>query len=201
MRRHLSYANVAATLALVFTMSGGALAANHYLINSTKQISPKVLKKLKGTTGRTGAGGALGAAGAAGAAGATGKEGAKGSTGPEGAKGFTGPGGEPGTARAYAAVNGDGTINSAHSKNVLSVSTPSEGIYCLKLPSSIPITATTPVATIDITGTGWTSPASASIENNPGSCAGENRIEVVTRQPTGATTDANKAEPFSVVVP
>jgi hypothetical protein len=46
MRRHLTYANVAATLALVFSMSGGALAAKHYLIDSTKQISPKVLKSL-----------------------------------------------------------------------------------------------------------------------------------------------------------
>jgi hypothetical protein len=46
MRRHLTYANVAATLALVFSMSGGALAAKHYLIDSTKQINPKVLKSL-----------------------------------------------------------------------------------------------------------------------------------------------------------
>jgi hypothetical protein len=52
---HLSYANVTATLALVFAMSGGALAANHYLVNSTEQINPKVLKKLKGATGTTGA--------------------------------------------------------------------------------------------------------------------------------------------------
>ena len=51
MRRRLSYANVTATLALVFAMSGGALAANHYLITSTKQINPKVLKKLTGKTG------------------------------------------------------------------------------------------------------------------------------------------------------
>jgi len=28
-RRHLSYANVVATMALVFAMSGGALAATH----------------------------------------------------------------------------------------------------------------------------------------------------------------------------
>ncbi len=63
MRRRLSYANVTATLALVFAMSGGALAANHYLINSTKQINPKVLKKLKGSTGKTGAAGATGATG------------------------------------------------------------------------------------------------------------------------------------------
>ena len=58
MRRRLSYANVTATLALVFAMSGGAMAANHYLITSTKQINPKVLKKLTGKTGKTGATGA-----------------------------------------------------------------------------------------------------------------------------------------------
>ena len=52
MHKRLTYANVAATLALVLAMSGGALAASHYLINSTKQINPKVLKKLKGATGR-----------------------------------------------------------------------------------------------------------------------------------------------------
>ena len=34
-RKHLSYANVAATLALILVMSGGALAASHYLITST----------------------------------------------------------------------------------------------------------------------------------------------------------------------
>ena len=36
MRRHLNYANVTATLALVFAMSGGALAAKHYLVSSPK---------------------------------------------------------------------------------------------------------------------------------------------------------------------
>jgi hypothetical protein len=45
-RMRLSYANVVATLAFVLAMSGGALAATHYLITSTKQISPRVLKKL-----------------------------------------------------------------------------------------------------------------------------------------------------------
>ena len=65
-RRHFSYANVVATLALLFAMSGGALAAKHYLINSTKQINPKVLKKLKGNAGSRGRSGAPGAAGVAG---------------------------------------------------------------------------------------------------------------------------------------
>ncbi len=79
MRRRLSYANITATLALVFAMSGGALAANHYLINSTKQISPKVLKKFVGKTGKTGATGATGATGPQGKEGSQGKEGAAGS--------------------------------------------------------------------------------------------------------------------------
>jgi hypothetical protein len=74
-RRHLTYANVTATLALVFAMSGGALAANHYLIHSTKQISPKVLKALRGKAGPKGS---TGATGPTGATGAGGKEGAVG---------------------------------------------------------------------------------------------------------------------------
>ncbi len=74
-KRRFNYANVTATLALVFSMSGGALAAKHYLITSTKQIKPSVLKKLTGKTGKTGA---------AGAPGATGKEGQRGKEGPAG---------------------------------------------------------------------------------------------------------------------
>jgi hypothetical protein len=34
-RKRLTYANVAMTLALVFAMTGGAYAAKHYLITST----------------------------------------------------------------------------------------------------------------------------------------------------------------------
>jgi hypothetical protein len=74
MRRHLTYANVAATLALVFAMTGGAIAANHYLINSTKQINPRVLKKLRGSTGKTGAIGKTGATGPQGKEGPSGKD-------------------------------------------------------------------------------------------------------------------------------
>jgi hypothetical protein len=49
MRKRITYANVVATLALVFAMSGGALAAKHYLVTSPKQISPKVLKSFSTT--------------------------------------------------------------------------------------------------------------------------------------------------------
>jgi hypothetical protein len=72
MRRRLTYANVAATLALVFSMSGGALAARHYLITTTKQIKPSVLKKLRGKAGAAGPQGPQGAAGATGATGPAG---------------------------------------------------------------------------------------------------------------------------------
>jgi len=86
-RRHLSYANVIATVALVFAMSGGALAASRYLINSTKQINPKVLKKLRGLAGAPGAGGKEGPPGKEGAPGkegSVGKEGSRGTEGPAG---------------------------------------------------------------------------------------------------------------------
>jgi hypothetical protein len=96
MRRRLSYANVVATLALVFAMSGGAIAANSYLINSTKQINPKVLKKLKGNSGKAGPSGANGGNGATGAIGPQGPGGKEGAPGKEGTPGKEGQKGEPG---------------------------------------------------------------------------------------------------------
>jgi len=139
MRRRLSYANVTATLALVFAMSGGALAANHYLINSTKQINPKVLKKLKGATGRSGL------------AGATGATGATGPTGPTGPTGKEGPSGQNGTAVAYAHVLANGELDTAHSKNVSAASKAGgAGIFCLK--TTVPVT--TAFGAIDTATTG-----------------------------------------------
>jgi hypothetical protein len=90
-RKRITYANVAATLALVFAMSGGALAAKHYVITSTKQINPKVLRALKGKTGATGA------------------TGANGTPGPQGKEGKEGKEGPPATA-LWARVGPDGTL-------------------------------------------------------------------------------------------
>jgi hypothetical protein len=54
-RKRLSYANVASTLALVIALGGGtAWAAHTYLITSTGQIKPSVLKKLQGRSGKNG---------------------------------------------------------------------------------------------------------------------------------------------------
>lgn len=89
-RKRLTYANVVLTLALVFALTGGAFAASKYVITSTKQISPKVLKTLKG------AGGAAGAAGPAGAQGPQGPQGNAGVKGETGGPGKEGKAGEPG---------------------------------------------------------------------------------------------------------
>ncbi len=70
-----SPAMVVALLALFFALGGSALAAKHYLLSSTKQIAPSVLKKLKGN---------------AGAKGLTGPTGAQGPAGPQGAQGAAG---------------------------------------------------------------------------------------------------------------
>jgi collagen triple helix repeat protein len=86
-RKRLSYANVAMTLALVFAMTGGAYAAKKYLITNTKQIKPSVLKQLQGKAGPVGP---EGKAGAAGPAGAKGENGAPGTNGTNGANGKDG---------------------------------------------------------------------------------------------------------------
>jgi hypothetical protein len=86
-RMHVSPASAIATLALVFAMTGGAYAAKHYLITSTKQISPKVLKQLQG---RAGPAGSQGPQGTQGAVGANGKGGVNGANGKDGTNGKDG---------------------------------------------------------------------------------------------------------------
>ncbi len=98
-RKHFTYANVAMTLALVFAMSGGAYAASKYVITSTKQIKPSVLKGLKGSQGTRGP------AGPAGPAGPSGPSGPAGSAGPAG-KGEKGETGNTGTSVTSTALVG-----------------------------------------------------------------------------------------------
>ncbi|HEX3909658.1 MAG TPA: hypothetical protein VHW67_03010 [Solirubrobacteraceae bacterium] len=100
--RHLSYANVAATLALLFAMGGGAIAATggfspggtlRACVNEEGALrllkSGKLCRKGQKvvTWNQTGPVGARGATGATGAAGAPGVTGAKGANGPEGPAG------------------------------------------------------------------------------------------------------------------
>jgi hypothetical protein len=104
-RIQITPATIIASLALVFAMTGGAYAAGRYVITSTKQISPKVLKSLKGANGKNGVNGTNGAPGAQGPAGPAGPQGPAGAAGTagvgtEGKKGETGPKGETGATGA-----------------------------------------------------------------------------------------------------
>jgi hypothetical protein len=86
MRLHKpSPATAIASLALFVALGGTAIAAKHYLINSTRQINPKVLKKLRGAKGAVGAPGAQGKQGPQGVPGVVGGEGKQGPIGPSNA--------------------------------------------------------------------------------------------------------------------
>jgi len=104
LRKRFTLTNLGVVAALVFAMSGGAYAASKFVITSTKQISPSVLKALKGKSGKNGTAGATGPAGLAGPTGPTGATGpagsmgSTGSTGSSGATGSAGPEGSPWTA-------------------------------------------------------------------------------------------------------
>lgn len=80
-KSRLTYTNVAVTAALVFAMTGGAYAAKHWVITSSKQIKPSVLKQLKGARGSAGPEGKQGLPGA------NGKDGLPGASGEKGAPG------------------------------------------------------------------------------------------------------------------
>ena len=179
-RTHLTYANVTATLALVFAMSGGALAAKHYLINSTKQISPKVLKALKGKTGKTGATGKQGPAGKDGAPGATGNEGQHGA---EGIKGERGPEGPRGSALAYAHVNANGTLDTANTSGSIgagNVKVVGTGLYEF---TGLPFAVHSVVVTLGVGALANSDDEAAVLSNSS--------AEVVIRDSKGTAEDAN----------
>jgi len=112
MKRHVTYANVTATLALILAMGGSALAGSHYLISSARQqIAPHALAELRAAAsaarrGPAGPRGPAGATGPMGPGGAAGKDaireqliyqvpinvgqGPLGPTGPQGSTGATG---------------------------------------------------------------------------------------------------------------
>ena len=113
-RRRFTYANVALTFALVFAMSGGALAASKFLITSTKQVKPSVLASLKGKAGASGAQGPAGVQGAQGPAGAAGAKGDNGAAGANGTNGEPGKEGASGTS----GKNGKTVVAAAEGKGV-----------------------------------------------------------------------------------
>jgi len=86
-RERFGIPGVVAVIALVFALAGSAYAAKKYVITSTNQIKPSVLKSLKGSPGAPGATGAQGPKGDTGAAGTNGKDGTNGTNGKDGTNG------------------------------------------------------------------------------------------------------------------
>ena len=183
-RRHLSYSNVLATLALLFAMGGGAIAANHYLINSTRQINPTVIKQLK----------AAGKPGRQGSQGAVGLQGPKGVEGPRGAEGPKGATGPTGQARAFATIQpGKPATIYPGSHGVVEAET-AAGITCVVLDPSIDLTSRPPVVV-----TSKLANVTFSADSNGCFLPGEKYgVEVNGFNPNGT---GNETEAFSIVVP
>jgi hypothetical protein len=204
--RHLSYANVIATMALVFAMAGSAIAAKHYLITSSSQIKPSVLAKLKGRTGPPGQTGPAGAAGSVGPRGLQGSPGADGHPGPEGEPG------ESGTAVAYGAVGASNNLDvSAPSMNVAAVSNPHLGVFCIRVAPPLAAAGINPrshlmIATIRAENIGAGFAPEAVVRDDFGGNCAESEWEVETVNPKASTTTgeitANPIDwPFNFVIP
>jgi hypothetical protein len=114
MRRHLSYANVTATLALFVALGGGAYAATKLPKNSvtTTQVKNGTLltKDFKKGQLKAGPKGAAGVQGDQGVRGLTGFTGAAGTAGVNGAPGAKGDAGVDGSAKAHAFVTSQGGV-------------------------------------------------------------------------------------------
>lgn len=92
-RNRFGVPGVISVVALVFAMAGGAYAAKKYVITSTGQIKPAVLRSLQGKAGPAGLDGTDGSAGMDGT---NGSPGAAGDDGPKGTPGIPGSPGSPG---------------------------------------------------------------------------------------------------------
>lgn len=111
LKNRLGIPGLIAVIALVFAMGGAAWAAKKYVITSTGQIKPSVLKQLKGAKGpqgKTGSQGPAGANGTNGKDGVNGKAGTNGTAGKSVVTGAIAPGLECEEGGAYVEVEGSG---------------------------------------------------------------------------------------------
>jgi hypothetical protein len=173
---------VVALVALLVSLSGSAVAAG--LITGkqikdgsigTRDISKNARASFKGPAGPAGAQGAKGDPGQ------QGEKGAKGDAGLNGTNGTNGADGAPGTARAYARVSAAGVLIAPQSKNVVAVTRPGTGTYCLQLDPSIDSATIHGVASADYSNAN--AATITYIRSSNIDCIGvPNVIEVVTKR-------------------
>lgn len=160
-RKHLTYANVIATLALVLVVGGGsALAASQI---AKESIGSRAIKKES-----IGPGKLTKAAKAA----LEGPKGATGATGPAGPTGPQGPQGPAGTARAYGETSDNaGNLISARSKNA-TVRHAETGVYCITPGGGIDPASASLIVSSDFANSGTNKTIaqirSTNIDCNPG---------------------------------
>jgi Collagen triple helix repeat (20 copies) len=117
-RRHMTYTNIAATMAVVFAMSGGAYAVSdthgggHQLSTALISAKKKVKKPAGGKPGPRGPAGSQGPAGPAGPTGpagtnGTGEKGPQGNPGTNGSNGTAGTNGTNGTSATTETFTGE----------------------------------------------------------------------------------------------
>ena len=152
-QRHLTYANVMATMAVFIALGGSAIAAR-YVITRSSQIKNGAVTgadvKDSSLAGADIKNKSLTASDFKGSI--QGKQGVQGPPGVQGLKGDPGLAGPAGTARAYGYVKSDGTILSSKSKNLTaSKVTAGLGTYCVSPTpgSGIDPRTVNPVATAD----------------------------------------------------
>jgi hypothetical protein len=134
--------NTIALLALFLALGGTTYAASTALIGKNSVASPQVVngslqaKDLSGKARKA-------LKGNRGLRGLPGTPGAKGDPGAPGQQGAPGP---AGTAKAYATINGDGTVEAGQSKGITQamVTHPSVGTYCFR---NLGFTAKSAIAT------------------------------------------------------
>jgi hypothetical protein len=166
---------VLAALALFVALGGTAAAARHYLITSTSQIKPSVLKALHGRTG------------------ARGPAGAQGSPGPQGPAGSPGAPGAPATS-LWAQVTSTGTLSASSGVTGVLSSYPEAGTARVMVTFNRDVTQCAHIATLSTAAYGANEPGQISVsapgDRNP------NAIEVFTYAANGAS----QYRSFSVAV-
>jgi Collagen triple helix repeat (20 copies) len=139
--------------------------------------------------------------GAKGTTGKTGKTGATGKTGPAGKNGTNGTNGAPGapgTARAYAVVTPAATVVTAQSSNIVTVSSPKAGVYCITPAAPISPSADTAVVSPEVSYSTPEAPGLIALNAQSKNCTSSS-FEVDTYAPSTLTLAGGYA--FTIAIP